>query len=109
MLAHFANDPDMEHGIWTAQLSACILPPLVLKNDTADEQALGRSRGRFSTKFHALVDGLGNPLRLLLTDGQRHDSPHTSALLMGLTFDHVIADRGYPGPTVTNVVQASGA
>ena len=36
-------------------------------------QALGRSRGGFSTKIHVSVDGLGNPLRFILTGGQQHD------------------------------------
>ena len=36
-------------------------------------QALGRSRGGFSTKVHVSVDGLGNPLRFILTGGQQHD------------------------------------
>ncbi len=72
-------------------------------------QALGRSRGGFSTKLHVLVDGLGNPLRIRLTAGQCHDSPHAAALLDGLTFERVIADRGYAGQPVINVVLARGA
>src|SRR3712207_9513778 len=83
-------------GSWTARLSVPIRVPLARKkNGTAAEQALGRSRGGFSTKIHVLVDGLGNPLRMHLTAGQCHDSPHTPTLLAGLTFDRVIADRGY--------------
>jgi hypothetical protein len=31
-----------------------------------DEQAIGRSKDGLSTKIHALVDALGNPLRFLL-------------------------------------------
>ena len=38
-----------------------------------EDQALGRSRGGLSSKIHALVDALGNPLRFLLTPGQAHD------------------------------------
>ncbi len=79
------------------------------KNGTQDEQALGRSRGGFSTTIHVLVDGLGNPLRVRLTAGQWHDSPHAAALLDGLTFDRVIADRGYAGQPVLDLVLASGA
>ena len=83
---------------------------LVLKkNGPADEQALGRSRGGFSTKIHVLVDGLGNPLRLHLTGGQCHDSPHAPTLLAGLTFARVIADRGYAGQAVIDLVASSGA
>ncbi|ETO91393.1 MAG: hypothetical protein P857_308, partial [Candidatus Xenolissoclinum pacificiensis L6] len=28
-----------------------------------EEQGLGRSKGRFTSKIHALVDTLGNPLK----------------------------------------------
>ena len=59
------------------------------------EQALGRSRGGFSCKIHITVDGLGNPLRLCLTAGQRHDSTQAKALLDGFDFERLIADRGY--------------
>ncbi|HEU0155663.1 MAG TPA: IS5 family transposase, partial [Stellaceae bacterium] len=38
-----------------------------------DDQAIGRSRGGLSTKIHARVDALGNPLLFLLTAGQVHD------------------------------------
>lgn len=79
------------------------------KNGTADEQALGRSRGGFSTKIHVVVDGLGNPLRIHLTAGQRHDSPYAARLLDGLTVDRVMADRGYAGQAVIDIVLASGA
>jgi len=41
------------------------------------------------------VDGLGNPLRLLLTAGQSHDSTQAQALLAGFDFERLIADRGY--------------
>ena len=32
---------------------------------------MGKSRGGLSTKIYATVDTLGNPLRLLLTPGER--------------------------------------
>src|SRR5687768_13325244 len=35
-----------------------------------EDQAIGRSKGGLSTKIHALVDALGNPIRFLLTPGQ---------------------------------------
>jgi len=41
------------------------------------------------------VDGLGNPLRLRLTGGERHDITQASALLEGYSFEYVLADRGY--------------
>src|SRR5271169_71523 len=45
--------------------------PALSKKD--DDQAIGRSRGGLSTKIHALVDALGNPLAFRLTAGQTHD------------------------------------
>ena len=59
------------------------------------QQALGRSRGGFSTKIHVSVDGLGNPLRFILTAGQRHDCTQAEALIIDLDFELVIADKAY--------------
>jgi transposase len=83
---------------------------LVLKkNGGPGEQALGRSRGGFSTKIHITVDGLGNPLRLRLTGGERHDITQAAALIDGLPFEHVIADRGYAAQDFIAMVIESGA
>lgn len=48
-------------------------------------------------------------MRVLLTAGQRHDSTQAVALLDGLTFERVIADRGYAGAAFVAHVQAQGA
>ena len=110
MLVHFANDPDMEHGIVdSTSVRAHPCAAGAEKNGTQDAQALGRSRGGFSTKIHVVVDGLGNPLRLRLTAGQCHASPHAPALVEGLTFERVIADRGYAGQAFIDLVVAGGA
>jgi len=79
------------------------------KNGEQAEQALGRSRGGFSTKIHITVDGLGNPLRLRLTAGQRHDITQAPALIDGLAFEHVIADRSYAARAFIDLVIQSGA
>lgn len=65
------------------------------KSGGQENQALGRSRGGFSTKIHASVDALGNPLRFLLTGGQRHDITQAEDLIAGFDFERVIADRSY--------------
>ena len=97
MMAHFSDDPDMEwllldSTIVRAHPCAAGAPK---KNGGQTQQALGRSRGGFSTKIHVNTDALGNPLRLLLTGGQASDSPQAIPLLEGFDFDAVIADRGY--------------
>jgi transposase len=94
----------------TAQSCGHIPARRVLKkSDGQAEQALGRSRGGFSTKIHVTVDGLGNPLRIRLTAGQQHDSPQAQGLLTGLAFEHVLADRGYAGQPFVEWLEASGA
>jgi transposase len=55
------------------------MPPLCAPTSIAPgrekngPQAIGRSRGGLTTKIHALVDALGNPVELMLTPGQDHD------------------------------------
>ena len=60
-----------------------------------EDQAIGRSKGGLSTKIHALVDALGNPLAFLLTPGQRHDLVGADALLPQMTADLLLADKAY--------------
>ena len=72
-------------------------------------QALGRSRGGFSTKIHINVDALGNPLRFTLTGGQRHDITQAEGLIAGYTSEYVIADKSYDADEFLNVINDSGA
>jgi len=46
-------------------------------------EALGRSRGGFSTKIHVRAEGHGKPVTFHLTGGERHDSIALPALLDG--------------------------
>ena len=78
------------------------------KSGGQEQQALGRSRGGFSTKVHIAVDALGNPLRLLLTAGQRHDSPQASALIEGYEPLALLADKGYDSDALIKSVTARG-
>jgi transposase len=41
------------------------------------------------------VDALGNPLRFLLTAGQRHDITQAAALIEDISFEVLIADTSY--------------
>src|SRR3970282_1245583 len=47
-------------------------------------RARSRSRGGLSTKIHASVDALGNPLRWYLTGGEAADIKQAEALIEGL-------------------------
>ena len=41
------------------------------------------------------VDALGNPLRFLLTAGQRHDCTQAEALIAEYEFERLLADKSY--------------
>ena len=62
------------------------------------DHAIGLSRGGLTTKIHAVVDGRGLPVRLLLTPGQASDKTTAPELVgpLRLTGD-VVGDRGYFG------------
>ncbi len=84
------------------------------KKSTPEAEALGRSRGGFTTKLHAAVDALGNPLGFTLTPGQRADITQAEALLEPILVDHreveaVIADKGYDSDAFVAYVGAKEA
>jgi transposase len=73
-----------------------------------DEQALGRSRGGFGTKIHAAVNGLGLPVKLLLTPGQAADVTQAKTLIEGVPFEVVIGDKGYDSKEVVAAIKGQG-
>ena len=78
------------------------------KKDAGD-QALGRSRGGFSSKVHAACDALGNPLRFKLTAGQAGDAPRALDLINGLKTKAVLADRAYDSDAILDAVRTQKA
>ena len=75
------------------------------KRDIESNEALGRSRGGFSTKIHVAVDALGNPLRFILTGGQRSDCKEVLNLMEGFSFELVLADRGYDSHDILSRIE----
>jgi transposase len=71
------------------------------------DHALGRSRGGWTTKIHLACEQGRKPLSILLTAGQRGDSPQFEAVLEGIGVqrtgpgrprcrpEHVLADKAY--------------
>ena len=59
------------------------------------KNALGRSKGGFTTKIHTLCNALGNPLKFILTEGQRHDITKAKSLIEGISHTKILADKGY--------------
>ena len=71
---------------------------------------MGRSRGGLTTKIHALVDALGLPIGLKLTEGQAHDGRSADDMLEGLGQDCILfADRAYDSDAMRDRLAARGA
>jgi transposase len=79
-------------------------------------QALGRSRGGFSTKIHLRAEGGGKPLAFVLSGGERHESLYVEALLASVRAQgagrgrprvrpsSLVADKGYSYPRVRRLL-----
>jgi len=61
----------------------------------AKTEALGRSKGGFSCKIHMAVDGLGYPIKFILTGGQASDIKQAIPLLEGIGTEACLADKAY--------------
>ena len=60
-----------------------------------NQQALGRSKGGFTCKPHAMVDALGNPVKFILTPGQASDYTQAINLTCHIENTNLLADKGY--------------
>ena len=94
--------------IWSRLIDPAPIHARLVPHGGTENQALGRSRGGFSTKIHVTVDALGNPLRLI-TPGQRNDIVEAEALIIGYDSEHVIGDKGYDSNDFIDVIEANGA
>jgi len=113
------------YGVWETVHSGCVHQPdlqAVFIDSTvnrahpcaagaagsnAEDEALGRSRGGFSTKVHAITDALGNPLEFVLTGGQASDIGQAEKLL-ALTpvgAKAFVGDKGYDADSLILAIQ----
>ena len=77
------------------------------KSDAASE-ALGRSKGGFSCKIHALTDALGYPLRFILTPGQASDIGQAEALTTAVPIKKLMADKAYDSQAFIDFLKQHG-
>jgi transposase len=70
--------------------------------------ALGHSRGGFSTKLHAVVDAKGRPLHVALTPGHRHEMTAALEMLRHARGKVLIADTGYDSDSFRAAIKACG-
>lgn len=60
-------------------------------------------------KVHTTGDALGNPVRVLLTPGQRHDITQAEALIDGFETEAVLGDKGYDANDLVAQIAEAGA
>ena len=85
-----------------------------------EREALGRSRGGFSTKVHLRAEGGGKPMGFVLSGGQRHESLYLEPLLSTGRVRRtsagrprhlpgcIVADKGYSYPPIRRLLAHRG-
>ena len=63
LLEYTQQDPDLEISIIDGTIVRAHACAAGYGKGSQTQEALGRSKGGFTTKIHALVDALGNPLK----------------------------------------------
>ena len=63
--------------------------------EARQNEALGRSKGGFTTKIDVLFDALGNPLDFILTAGQAADITQAYPLIEGRTATYTLMNKAY--------------
>ena len=86
-----------------------LLQRVLQKNGGQPSEALGRSKGGFTTKLNAAVNDAFLPLRFTLTSGACHDVTQAPALIAGYTCQYVIADAAYDSDALRDTIVAQGA
>lgn len=112
MLYYFAHDPDMNAIMIDSTIlraHACAAGAVKQKYGDQDAQALGRSRGGFSTKVHGLCDALGRPLDFLVSAGQAADCTYAIPLVQHHTYGALLADKGYDTDAIITHVKTQGS
>ncbi len=72
-------------------------------------EAIGRSRGGWTTKIHCLAESHGNPRSLLLTGGDTHDIVVAKELLGEERGNVVMGDKGYDSNPFRANIESKGA
>jgi transposase len=95
LFEYFQEDPDMEWVMIDSTIVRAHACAAGYGKDTQPQEALGRSKGGFTTKIHAICDALGNPLKFILTAGQRNDITQAQSLMQGIQNTLVNGDKAY--------------
>ncbi|MGD1858659.1 MAG: IS5 family transposase [Leptolyngbyaceae cyanobacterium] len=89
-----AHAPGNEHAMIDSTMVSVHQHRAGAKGRYADGKAIGRSKGRSSTKIYALTDALGNPLAFHLSPGQACNLDGSDVLLEELEAKRLLANKG---------------
>jgi transposase len=79
------------------------------KRGNQNQQALGRSRGGFSTKIHLRTNAKGNPLTFDVTSGEAHEVKYDALMeLHDNDPDRLLGDKGYDSDNIRNDLAERG-
>lgn len=95
VLDELAQDADLQNICIDSTVARAHACAAGASKDSAELEGLGRSRGGFGCKIHAVTDSLGLPIKFILTGGQAADITQAIPLLEGIHTDAVLADKGY--------------
>jgi transposase len=95
ILSYFSKDCDRESFMIDGSVIRAHACASGYQKDSQKEQALGRSKGGFTTKIHALVDALGLPIRFILTPGQSSEIRQAPELIKGIKGANILADKAF--------------
>ena len=102
------EDPDFEHLIIDATIVRAHQHAAGAKGGAKIRRSGVRAAAR-RTKISVSVDGLGNPVRFILTAGNVNDIVQAEALIRGLSFDKLLADKGYDSDRFRTSIAQVGA
>lgn len=103
------KDPDLEILMLDSTVIRAHQHAAGAEGSTPEAEALGRSRGGFSTKIHVACDGLGKPVKIILTPGQDHDVTQGPALIESSEAEKVLADKAYDSDEFIAKIKAAEA
>jgi len=107
----FSGDPDMESIMRDGTIvraHACAAGPPQKRLINPLDQALGRSKGGFTTKIHVMGDALGNSLNFTLTGGQTADVNQAYTLIEGVRAKYELMDKAYDADKLIEQLKQQG-
>ena len=104
ILSFFAQECDIESVMIDGSIVRAHACASGYKKNSKEEQALGRSKGGFTTKIHALVDALGLPIKFILTPGQTSEIKQAPELIKDIKSANILGDKAFDCDKLVNQI-----